>query len=1858
MISRFFSFFFLLLLLTHLPARGEPESGWDIFEEDSVEAQSFSSTEGLLSSLIAHQVAAISGEFVEHATDCVLVGPEPLSLQRSYSAQPSIHMFGYEPAYLDPERTIERGSKYCGWQFNHLTSLYLQIDLRKHEKHAQFSAFVPHAFFSQMLHRDLIKISKGVYPVPECMLPLLHQKGVTNCSSGAISGRTNPKNVIAHLKDKHKTCNVSFGSGHLRHYTGHLRDRIGGLEIWKYAPRYEKKANGNQIIYQNDHLIEAYNPSGSTLYSSLKFKRVGDHEIHVETSHSSPLIYRYEPFKVKISHQLDYKIRYYLTSLTRPDQPHESYAYTLDAAKEGWLLCRKEQPHNRFLEIDYYGMGDQPGKMVKLPIQNLLDPRINRVKCLKAPVGADATPIVTHTFFYDLSYDINHKKKKTTTYEGVTTVYDVYHRKSMYIYNAHHRLDKVIHYTQDKKPYIQTHYVWEESANDKKGVGSYDTPNQGNLMGKVVQDGQGHFLTGRFFDYDKRGNILKETFYGNLTGTCSSPLQLDSKQRPLANGVEFYERNFSYSHDAFNLLLEEKETSGRQTLYFYLPHSDLLSSKLLLAHEKICAREFYTYDENNTLITSISDNGTGKDKEDLSDVSERHITYYFPRKTIPIGLPERIDEMIVHLASGQEQLLKRTVRTYSLEGRLLKQEVYNAAGEYCYVLEWEYDAHGNMIKECNALGQTVYKQYDENDNLIFEQGPSLDFYTQHTYDFSNRRICTERIHTSGEHFVTHFRYDLAGNRIAQVDRYGNETSYDYDAFNRLIATHYPSVEESSPIVTKIAYDCLDNVIEESDARGFTTQKTYNARGKVTSILHPDGQLEKFEYLLNGTLVKKIASNGTESHFEVDCFGRILSEKVYAINGEFLYATNNTYNSLHKTSSTDAAGLTTYFEYDEAGRLIQTICQDKIERYAYDLLGRLAQKQEPFETDQIKVTCLEYDFLDRMIEERIENEQGKVLKKVSYQYDLLGNRTHIIEETHAGLSQQVTFYNADKKPIQSLDPENNATHIVYHYNFCNASGQCVLQTLSTDPLGRQTTITYDTLERPITIKQTDLFGVLLSHQDLHYDAQANLTRLLDHVIVEGQETKCLETTFTYQETSQLTSLTLAKGLPEQHITHATYNCYGQKEKVIKPDGIQLDYTYDALGRVASYTSSEGTVAYHYLYDARHQPLQVKDGIQNTTHSFKYDLKGRLITEALANGVEISYEYDLLDRVTALILPADNRITYQYDAAHLRQVSRFKQQEQLYTHCYDLFDLAGLNLQATTLHQQTCTATYDRCKRPLAMKNSDYKQEQVLYDSVGRLCQYHMQDPVGSLQITYSYDDNDHLISEEGHLKQTYSCDSLHNRLKKNQNTCLSNGLHQLISDGIYTYTYDRAGNLTTKKKGNEITSYRYDAQDRLIAVKNERETHYVYDAFHRRITKQEGEHTLRYLYVGQNEIGSLDETGHIQELRILGQGQGAEMGANIAIELQEQVFIPSHDFRGNIISLANRSGQVVESYRYTAFGETTIYNAQGEKTDFSTLRNPWRFASKRYDEESGFIYFGRRYYDANQGRWITADPAGLGDGPNLYAYLHHHPTKGFDLYGLQEEGAQQEPYYPLQNVEHDKTSHSPSPEDVAPNEPPLGFIERKVGKKGKMYYCGLQQIAEMGIGYINGIMNSLRDACATANQISKMAGDHYVTFLHNESHGFLVDLVRCACELYFYAQTPAVKNLQEKWSTFFRHAGPDAIYYHECHSEGAIITRNALRSLPKELRQRIIVTAYAPAAYIDDEYAYQVTHYRSARDLVPLLDFVGFYKCRHSTIVLQPHVDAPLFDHSINSPTFQNVRQASINFYQEQYGGRVCTPIGL
>ncbi|MEI6242309.1 MAG: YidC/Oxa1 family insertase periplasmic-domain containing protein, partial [Chlamydiota bacterium] len=109
---------------------------------------------------------------------------------------------------------------------------------------------------------------------------------------------------------------------------------------------------------------------------------------------------------------------------------------------------------------------------------------------------------------------------------------------------------------------------------------------------------------------------------------------------------------------------------------------------------------------------------------------------------------------------------------------------------------------------------------------------------------------------------------------------------------------------------------------------------------------------------------------------------------------------------------------------------------------------------------------------------------------------------------------------------------------------------------------------------------------------------------------------------------------------------------------------------------------------------------------------------------------------------------------------------------------------------------------------------------------------------------------------------------------------------------------------------------------------------------------------------------------------------------IAIELNGKPFVPLLDIQKNVRHLLDPEKKVIfQSYEYNSFGE--------ESTNIEEPFNPWRYSCKRLDPEMNLIYFGKRYYDPNEGRWISCDPAGTINSMNLYAFLLNNPFRYTD-----------------------------------------------------------------------------------------------------------------------------------------------------------------------------------------------------------------------------------------------------------------------
>jgi len=98
-------------------------------------------------------------------------------------------------------------------------------------------------------------------------------------------------------------------------------------------------------------------------------------------------------------------------------------------------------------------------------------------------------------------------------------------------------------------------------------------------------------------------------------------------------------------------------------------------------------------------------------------------------------------------------------------------------------------------------------------------------------------------------------------------------------------------------------------------------------------------------------------------------------------------------------------------------------------------------------------------------------------------------------------------------------------------------------------------------------------------------------------------------------------------------------------------------------------------------------------------------------------------------------------------------------------------------------------------------------------------------------------------------------------------------------------------------------------------------------------------------------------------------------------------------KDHVYTVSNDQANLLEHYRYTAFGEPEIYSPQTEnKLEGSAIVNPVFRDSRRYDEQTD-LYYRYRHYKAATGRWLGRDPIGDEGGVNLYGFVENDGEMG-------------------------------------------------------------------------------------------------------------------------------------------------------------------------------------------------------------------------------------------------------------------------
>jgi RHS repeat-associated protein len=161
--------------------------------------------------------------------------------------------------------------------------------------------------------------------------------------------------------------------------------------------------------------------------------------------------------------------------------------------------------------------------------------------------------------------------------------------------------------------------------------------------------------------------------------------------------------------------------------------------------------------------------------------------------------------------------------------------------------------------------------------------------------------------------------------------------------------------------------------------------------------------------------------------------------------------------------------------------------------------------------------------------------------------------------------------------------------------------------------------------------------------------------------------------------------------------------------------------------------------------------------------------------------------------------------------------------------------------------------------------------------------------------------------------------------------------------------------------------------------------FAYDGLGRRAQKTAAGVTRTYVYGGDDVIEERLNSGGV--VRYI---HGPDIDQPLAsVDAGGTVSYFLADHLGSIVQTTSSSAVVTLTRQYDAYGNLSV--------GIGTAGNA--FTGREWDPEIELYYYRARYYDPQTGKFISEDPIGVGDGPNVYQYAYNAPIRYTDPTGL-------------------------------------------------------------------------------------------------------------------------------------------------------------------------------------------------------------------------------------------------------------------
>lgn len=844
-----------------------------------------------------------------------------------------------------------------------------------------------------------------------------------------------------------------------------------------------------------------------------------------------------------------------------------------------------------------------------------------------------------------------------------------------------------------------------------------------------------------------------------------------------------------------------------------------------------------------------------------------------------------------------------------------------------------------------------------------------------------------------------------------------ETEYEPNTFTVSISSYGAIVAGKESLQTT-----------STDDRDKVTRTVMDGLQRPVSVTDAFGSALAAEtetiYSSTGLVWKNIDPMGRESETEYDSAGRSVAAWLPdPVSGVVNRATPNN----HLTGSPRAQTA-----YDKTGNVTVSINPLGFRwEYEYDARNRRTLELQPTVT-QTEIIA------------GAPQETAFQHPEIITAYDGVGNpiavtdaRGHTSRSFHDKAYRVIATLTNPVSGNPSDDPENpGASDILTETDF-DANGN-ILRII--DGNGNATRNQYDRLNRlvatatnpndgqpnapPAAPKATDI--VVKSE----YDDVGHLCKVTDGV---GRITG-----FRWDGMGRKTRTLWDEGSAVQRVEQATFDGIVQLTRT-DPKNQVTTYQHDALHRVENvlYTGAS-TDNRHYDFDLVGNLLEVSYPNETVARKIlrgsiqEFDKLNRLIEETSAGATHV-HTYD----------KAGNRRTTLYAASGRSLVSSYDKLNRLLTvtengtastsYGYDL----GGNVTRKFLPNGTATlSTFDALNRKLTEATRtgggtgalvsifDYSQPHGAfpsgYDNIGnvlKIVEEYGHASVNNRTVTNEYDRVYRLATETGGPTVTtaYGYDKNNNRTSKvvtggsNPGTWISvygttadgynsNQLKAVTKSGVVTnFLYDANGNRSTKQVGGAtVQTYGFDFENRLISLTDSVKGTFAYSYDHRtrRVGRNEsaasGINTELSFAGGQSvqEYTSGSGTPNVELIR--GSDYGGGIGGILYTIRSGARSFNAYNSRGDVVTQTDALASITWQAAYEAFGTRT----QEEGTSLDRQK-----ANTKDEDPTGLLNEGMRYRDLEFGTFLTRDPAGFIDGPNVYTYVRQNPWTMFDPLGL-------------------------------------------------------------------------------------------------------------------------------------------------------------------------------------------------------------------------------------------------------------------